>query len=192
MHTSINRTGIDFHTPGLNLFANVRADFLLWITALVPPLLLMTVVAMQPWVDAADLLRDPLAVAELKGANCCKVYYGLVSNTGVVLWMACSAVCLFSAAVLAQSRGLAPETIAFTAAGLFTGFLGADDLFLVHENVLPAFGIPQPVTYGVYGLIACGYPGAVLAHHSQQQRPAFDGCHWTARHQRRHRLGCPL
>ena len=78
-------------------------------------------------------------------------------TAGVVLWMACSAICLFAAAVLARFRSLAPETIFLIVAGLFTGFLGADDLFLVHENVLPAFGVPEPVTYGAYALIACGY-----------------------------------
>ena len=43
------------------------------------------------------------------------------------------------------------------AAGLLTGLLAVDDLFLVHENVLPAFGVPQPVTYGAYAALGLAY-----------------------------------
>ncbi len=130
----------------------------LWAAGLLPPLALMAIVALQPFVPVGDLLRDPLAVAEMKGTACCKVYDGAVSNLGIVLWMSCAAICLFAATVVhAASAKLSAHAMFFAAAGLFTGFLGFDDLFLVHENVLPAFGVPQPVTYGAYAVIAMLY-----------------------------------
>lgn len=121
------------------------------------PALFIAGVAVQPWIDPADLLRDPLAVAELRQPECCKVYYGAVSNLGVLMWMGGAAVCLFAAAVIV-TQGLRPGAVVFlAAAGLLTGFLAIDDLFLVHENVLPAFGVPEPVTYAAYGMLGLAY-----------------------------------
>ncbi len=132
-----------------------------WLAALLSAVVVVGAASLQPWVDPADLLRDPLAVAELKGPACCKVYDGLVSNLGVILWMACAAICIFSGGLLAADRQFVAGYGKFLlAAGLFSGFLGFDDLFLVHENVLPAFGIPQPITYGAYGLLALAYIAA--------------------------------
>ncbi len=151
------RAAVRFTTGDRSIYQRLPVDWVWW-AALIPAILVMSIVAFQPWVDPADLLRDPLAVAELKGSECCKVYDGLVSNLGVVLWMACAAICLFSASlIIAQRRKVAGYGAFLLAAGLFTGFLGFDDLFLVHENVLPAFGVPQPVTYAVYGLVAMAY-----------------------------------
>jgi hypothetical protein len=42
-------------------------------------------------------------------------------------------------------------------AGLFTGWLCLDDLFMVHEDVLPLFGVPQPATYAAYASFAALY-----------------------------------
>ncbi len=129
---------------------------LIWALTLLPPLALMIGVSAQPWVSPADLLRDPLAVAETITA-CCKVYHGAISNLGVLLWAAATAVCLFTAAVL-YTRGRPTAEAAFMAsAGLLTGLFTVDDLFLVHDNVLPAFGVSQPVTYAAYGLCGAAY-----------------------------------
>ncbi len=131
---------------------------IIWVLALVPATLLILGAAFQPWTDPADLFRDPLAVAELKGAACCKVYDGAISSLGIIGWMAPAAISLFVAGVLSsmahKPKGSVPF---FVYAGLFTAFLGIDDLFLVHENVLPAFGVSEPVTYGAYALIGMGY-----------------------------------
>lgn len=157
LHTGISghhvqRTGLDLSLQRFDVHG-----VWLTITVLALPALFIAAVALQPWVDPADLLRDPLAVAELKGAACCKVYYGAVSNLGVLLWMGGAAVCLFAAAVV-LANGSRPRTAVFlAAAGLLTGFLTVDDLFLVHENVLPAFGVPELVTYGAYGALGLVY-----------------------------------
>lgn len=128
----------------------------IWTLTFLPPLVLMLGVAFQPWVPPGDLLRDPLAVAEMTD-NCCKVYFGAVSNLGIVLWMAGASVCLFAAAVIVTADRSDVMARFLLAGGLLTGFLGFDDLFLIHENVLPAFGVPEIVTYGAYGLLGLGY-----------------------------------
>lgn len=128
----------------------------IWPLSLLPPLLLMLGIAFQPWVAPGDLLRDPLAVAEMT-ENCCKVYFGAVSSAGVVVWSAGAAICLFAAIVLNTLGRAASKSVFMLSAGLFTGILAFDDLYLVHENVLPAFGVSQPVTYGAYGLLGLGY-----------------------------------
>lgn len=121
------------------------------------PVLFIAAVGAQPWIDPADLLRDPLAVAELRQPECCKVYYGAVSNLGVLVWMGGAAICLFAAAVVQAQGARAQAAVFLAAAGLLTGFLAIDDLFLVHENVLPALGVSEPVTYGAYGLLGLVY-----------------------------------
>lgn len=135
---------------------SVAGDYIIWALAILPPAMLMIVVALQPWIDPGMLLRDPLAVAEMS-PNCCKVYYGAVSNLGVLVWMSAAAICLFAALTLLMLKKPTGDVLFFLAAGLFTAFLTIDDLFLVHENVLPAFGVPQPVTYAAYGLIGLAY-----------------------------------
>ena len=74
--------------------------FIIWFLALVPATFLILGAAFQPWIDPADLFRDPLAVAELKGAACCKVYDGAISSLGIIGWMTPAAISLFAAGVL--------------------------------------------------------------------------------------------
>ena len=128
----------------------------IWAATILAPLAIMLGVAAQPWVSPGDLLRDPLAVAEMS-TTCCKVYYGAISSLGVLLWASAAAVCLFAAAVLYTLARPLAEPVFMASAGLLTGLLTIDDLFLVHENVLPAFGVSEPVTYLAYGLCGLAY-----------------------------------
>lgn len=118
------------------------------------PLGLLAVAALQTAVPIAYLTKDPLAVAELAKGDCCSVYYGLLSNVGILMWCAATAVCLFTLLMCVSTRADPSDALFFAAAGLFTGWLMLDDFFLVHEEVLPAFGIPQPLTYAVYAMLA--------------------------------------
>jgi hypothetical protein len=45
----------------------------------------------------------------------------------------------------------------FTAAAAFTSWLALDDLFMIHEDVLPQLGVPEAITYGLYAAAAAGY-----------------------------------
>jgi len=128
----------------------------------------------QPWVDPAELLRDTLAVAERSNA-CCKVHYGFISTLGVLLWSACSAICLFAAALAFFGRARR-EGVYLLSAGLFSGFLAFDDMFLVHENIIPAFGLSENAVYLVYAGVGVGY----LVHAWPQIRAGHFGLLATA------------
>ena len=145
--------GFAAFAPQIDLVGQLRVSLAL----LLAPLVFMVALVAQPWLDPALLLRDPLAVAELNLTTCCKVYYGAVSNMGVMLWVSGAAVCLFAAAVVSAARHLTGAVVFLVAGGLLTGFLAVDDLFLVHENVLPAFGVPELVTYGGYAVLGLVY-----------------------------------
>jgi hypothetical protein len=137
------------------------SKFGLGLVALLPPLVLFAIVGLQPWLPVFELLRDPLAVAE--GVTvCCETHYGAVSNLGSMIWAAGAAVCLFTAACLWLGRR-EPKTMRFMlCAGLLTGLLGADDLFLIHDHVLPAVGVPQMAIYAVYGMLGFGFLAVFL------------------------------
>jgi hypothetical protein len=102
------------------------------------------------------LVRNPLAVAR-EAPKCCSVYYGVISNLGVMLWMAAAAICLFTALMAYTARAGSARTGLFVAGGLFTLWLGIDDFFLVHEEVLPQVGIPQIITYAAYAATGLVY-----------------------------------
>ena len=130
--------------------------YALHILAFAPATALLFVVAIQPFVPVDELMKDMLTVAEFSD-DCCHAYYGFVSNLGIVVWIAAAAICLFAGAVLFSDSGLSRQAIFCLSAGLVTGWLAIDDLFLVHEAVLQKLGVPQPVTYGAYAVMVLAY-----------------------------------
>jgi hypothetical protein len=120
---------------------------------LLPALAILAAVALQPWAPIVYLVRDPLVVAE-EAAQCCSAYYGFVSNLGIILWIAAATACALAALLAQVARAEARTTAFLLAGGLFTFWLGLDDLFLVHENVLPTFGVPEKATFA--GIAAAG------------------------------------
>ncbi len=117
-----------------------------------PPLVIMGAVFLQPWVEPAALLLDPMAIAR-DPARCCAFYSGAVSNLGVVLWAAAAAVAAFAAWLVRDPR----EGRFFVATAALTAVLMVDDLFMLHEEALPDLGVPEPVVYGVYLAMAGVY-----------------------------------
>ncbi len=123
------------------------------------PTLFLAAVLLQPWAEPKWMFLDPLTAAQYSG-DCCHVYYGFVSNLGIMIWSATAAVCLFAAALFAlvvRNRNMAWFALA---AGLLTGWLALDDAFMAHEIVLPSFGIPQGVVIGAYAALALAYLAA--------------------------------
>lgn len=135
--------------------------WLVYALTFVPVMLLLAVAVVQTATPLSYLTKDPLTVAEMAPAACCRVYYGAISNIGILLWCVAAAVCLFTALILwladAKSTDAGRFAPALLAAGLFSGWMTLDDLFLVHENVLPALGIPQKLVYVIYALITMAY-----------------------------------
>lgn len=161
--THLGRTTVsDFfenYTLGENLarlpngLSNAATVFTL---TFLPVVLFGFAVWFQPFVPIEELMRDPLSVAELSD-DCCHLHYGFVSNLGVLLWAGAAAVLLFSAIVVMVQRR-SKEIIRFHLfAGLLSACLCLDDFFLIHEIVLPSFGISEKFAYLFYGLVALTY-----------------------------------
>lgn len=144
------------------------AGFWLWArwVALVVPALFVTALFVQPYVEPRWLFLDTITSIELSG-KCCHVYFGMVSNLGIMLWTGGAAICLFAALVLMARQDAVSRDRAMFAlvAGLFTGWLALDDAFLVHEKVFPALGLPQGavlLTYAVLAILFAVYARRVV------------------------------
>lgn len=124
-------------------------------TVLLPTMFLSAVV-FQPWVDPKWMFLDPLTAAELSG-DCCHSHYGFVSTAGVILWASTAAVALFTALVLIMMRTKTEIVFFPLLCGLLTGWIALDDAFLLHETVLPAFGVPQNAIIATYVMLALFY-----------------------------------
>lgn len=124
------------------------------IIAILSAVLLGAVLLLHLWknVPIGRLTGDPVALA--KGLP---VYSGFLSQIGILFWSAAASVCFFCAKVLWRSRidkGLKRLLIA---SGVFTLCLALDDLFMLHETVLPLAGIPQNVVLASYVVITIAY-----------------------------------
>jgi len=99
----------------------------------------------------SKLTRDPAAV------NNTKFYIGILSNLGIILWSAATAICLLAAAFLIYNVN--------NQAGLFllcSGFLSLlltlDDAFQFHEGLLPNhLHLPESGIYIGYVIIVAIY-----------------------------------
>ncbi len=123
-----------------------------------PVLLLLSAVWYQPYIPLGELMRDCLLVAEVS-KDCCHIYYGAVSNLGVLIWAGAAAILFFSAIVVGllgadQHRGY---LVQFVLAGILTTLLCVDDFFLVHDIVLPKLGFSEMLAYAVYAAFALLY-----------------------------------
>jgi len=86
--------------------------------------------------------RDPAAIANLP------FYAGWVSSLGAVLWAAAASIALFT------SRMCNGESKRYLITmGLFISWLLIDDLFMMHDGLLPLFGISERIVYLVYAFI---------------------------------------
>lgn len=115
---------------------------------------LLVLAADRFWgVDHYDLVRDPNAIANNPG------YFGLVSNLGIVLWIA-GAVCALQAhAALGRNRSSHLGAALFFG-GIFAAVMGLDDLFMLHEAIATT-GIPELVVLVPHALLL-----ATLAYHA--------------------------
>lgn len=85
-------------------------------------------------------------------------YLGFVSNVGIVAWSAIATVFLFRHHQERAARGPADWRRFLLWSGLFAALLGFDDLFLLHEQVLPDYlSIAQPFVVGAYAIACLAY-----------------------------------
>lgn len=132
--------------------------FCIWMA---PPLLLLTAALIQPFAPFDALARDQLAYAA-QADDCCKAYYGALSNLGVMMWTFAGAACIVAAgAFLMRSSSGEPHAYAhknaalyYFSAGLLSMIFAIDDMYLLHETVGPHFGAPEEFMLGAYAIIA--------------------------------------
>lgn len=87
---------------------------------------------LKPSIDPEDLFRDITALTDTMP------YLGFVSQLGSLLWMATTTSCLLVWFVLYKfNLGTLASRQFLLMAGLFTGYLTLDDMFLIHEGILP-------------------------------------------------------
>ncbi|MCP3917137.1 MAG: hypothetical protein GY711_16435 [bacterium] len=136
---------------------NERASTPRWIfvIAFAPAVFTVAAAMLQPWVRPEQLFRDPLTVAHRAAAvgDCCHLYFGFVSNIGVLLWAATVGVCAFAAITLSgRSSAL------LASASVLSIVLLVDDLFQAHEYVYPAlFSINEKVVVAGYAVAVAAY-----------------------------------
>jgi hypothetical protein len=86
---------------------------------------------------------------------------GYLSYLGACLWCAAAAVALFSAALARGSRGARPAGAFFLATGLLAALLLADDLFMVHDGLVPhLLGDVERWNLALYAVLAAAYLAA--------------------------------
>jgi len=140
-----------------------------WVYAvsLLPSCAILALVTIQPWVPLHQLVRDSMAVTGVciraagtleQAQQCTSVYFGLLSNLGILLWCASVAVCLFAfLQVYHVSRWNRPGAFLLYA-GIFTGILLMDDFFQGHEKIYPkVFGTDEEMIYAVYAALLAFY-----------------------------------
>jgi hypothetical protein len=81
-------------------------------------------------------------------------YVGFSSNLGVLVWWGAAVVSAGSAVLLWRARR--PEAGPLLALAVISAAAALDDLFRVHEYVLPALGVPEALAYGLYVVATLG------------------------------------
>ncbi len=158
---SLTTTHHSGHLPSIwqSVFARTGYEnkfFSIFYCIILFQILILAAAGLQSSVPLERLFRDTIVVAE-EYPGCCHVYDGLISNLGILLWWAAASITAFAALVAACLSSRLYEILALAMAAVFSAWLALDDLFMLHETVLPLIGLPQPATYALYGAIACAY-----------------------------------
>jgi len=119
---------------------------LAWLLTLMS-LLLVVPASQIGGIPLDSFTRDPNSFSNVP------FYVGFFSNVGVILWSAAMAVCFFAAWRL--RAGAHREKLYFLlSSSAVTLLMTFDDLFQLHEEVLPTYlGIPELLVYVIYMVI---------------------------------------
>jgi hypothetical protein len=97
------------------------------------------------------LTRDPAAIIRFP------LYIGILSNIGIIFWSGTVGVCLFAALSL-RGAGTQRRSLFFLCSGLLGLFLTLDDLFLLHEDLIPGtLGIGEEGYALGYGIVIVAF-----------------------------------
>jgi len=102
------------------------------------PTIVLLALVVQPWWNMADLLRDPLSVAEMAvkaGARCCRRHFGAISILGGLMMAAAAGFFVFTAAMRRMTLGRIDGGVVFLALGfVLSTSIGLDDMYRFHEG----------------------------------------------------------
>lgn len=94
-------------------------------------------------VAIGDLVRDLNATAKLP------FYTGFLSQLGIFFWAATTAICFFTAMLLAEPQVKEFKSF-FICSGLLVLIMALDDAFLLHEKAFPKIGISEKTLISFY------------------------------------------
>ncbi len=101
---------------------------------------------------ASWLTRDPLDVIQSA------FYIGVLSNVGIMLWSAATAVCFLGAFVLWFHNRCRQSALFLLFSGILCLMLTVDDTFMLHERVLPKhLHLPEVGIFVGYLAVLVGY-----------------------------------
>ena len=91
------------------------------------------------------LAKDPAQVVGYEP------YIGMLSNWAVLLWFASAVICLFAEIVLRRGGAALRPRLFMLVSGILSLTLALDDLFLLHDVILPnTLGLRESIFYLIY------------------------------------------
>lgn len=98
-----------------------------------------------------DMTRDVAAIAGIHPLS------GILSSLGILFWWSSATLWLFAASLRRTCQGAAGVGF-LVCPGLLSAYLGLDDLFQVHEYLVPTYlKVPEGAVYGVLALATACY-----------------------------------
>jgi hypothetical protein len=136
-----------------------------------PLSLLLFIVWLQDFIPVSELTEDITALAGVP------LYTGALSQIGIVLWAVTAGICFFSAHMTSEDHRQKDLRLFLLLGGCLTVFLMLDDLFRVHERLLPVlFSIPETVSQGAYVAITFCAHACVQTSHSPKRHALSGAC----------------
>lgn len=143
-------------------FKNVfkKESILLLLKIFIPPIILLWLtftIGKMNGVSFGYLSRDAIQTLWHEPGAEVEFYIGFLSNMGVIFWCFTAAILFFSSK-LAKDFGKPKKVIQFFFfSGLLTVFFMVDDLFLMHDVIVPYFfHVSEKFLYLFYGLYVIG------------------------------------
>ncbi|OLQ73135.1 hypothetical protein BIT28_25245 [Photobacterium proteolyticum] len=91
-----------------------------------------------------EIMSDPITYFDGE------VWTGFGSNIGIFIWASSSAIAIFCGIATLHAREDNTKPKFLILLGLLTLLLSLDDLFLIHDIILPHFGISEYIIYTFY------------------------------------------
>jgi hypothetical protein len=123
----------------------IHQQWRLLLVIYMPLIVFLLLLTFQRMVPLHEMTADTASLADIP------VYIGRLSNIGMVIWGAALTVCVFAAASL---WGRSPWVRFFGASAALTLVLMLDDMFMIHDRILPDMGISEMVYVLFYAVTA--------------------------------------